>query len=229
MLSNIKSIQKTSLIDYPDKVSCVIFLGGCDFRCGFCHNPDLVLGDLKSISEEEVLKFLEKKKKWLDGVVFSGGEPLLNKDIVGFIKRIKNMGFLIKVDTNGNNPKLLKELIDKKLVDYIAMDFKNSFKKYEETINVKVDINKIKESIELIKNSGVEHEFRCTILPKLHTKRDILEMCNLIKGNKFILQRFNNKVRLLNPDFQKYEQFSKEELEDFKKECDKIVECSIRF
>ena len=229
MLSNIKSIQKTSLIDYPDKVSCVIFLGGCDFRCGFCHNPDLVLGDLKSISEEEVLKFLEKKKKWLDGVVFSGGEPLLNKDIVGFIKRIKNMGFLIKVDTNGNNPKLLKELIDKKLVDYIAMDFKNSFKKYEETINVKVDINKIKESIELIKNSGVEHEFRCTILPKLHTKRDILEMCNLIKGNKFILQQFNNKVRLLNPDFQKYEQFSKEELEDIKKECDKIVECSIRF
>ena len=228
MLSNIKSLQKTSLIDYPNKISCVIFLSGCDFRCGFCHNPDLVLGNLKSISEEDVLNFLEKKKKWLDGVVFSGGEPLLNKEIVDFIKKVKDLGFLVKIDTNGTNPEILKELIKNKLIDYIAMDFKNNLNKYEETVGVKVDIKKIKESIDLIGNCNINHEFRCTVLPKLHAKEDILEICKLIKGDKLFLQQFNNKGKLLDSKFQDYEQFGGEELEDIKKECDKIVKCEIR-
>lgn len=219
MLSQIKSIQKTSLIDYPDKISCVIFIGGCNFRCGYCHNPDLINKNLKSLDEEEVLEFLKKKKKWLDGVVISGGEPLLYKEIVGFIKKVKSLNYLVKIDTNGTNPSLLKELIDYQLVDYIAMDLKNTFNKYEETVGVKVDIDKIKESIKIIKNSKIEHEFRCTVLPILHSKENILEMSKLV--DNLILQQFNNKT-VLDPKFKEYKSFNKEEIKDIKELCNNV-------
>ena len=223
MLFRIKAIQKTSLIDYPDKISCVVFLSGCNFKCGYCHNPNLINKDLESLDENEVLEFLVKKKKWLDGVVISGGEPLLSNDFFEFIKKVKALNYLVKIDTNGTNPSLLKELIENKLVDYIAMDLKNTFDKYEETVSVKVDIGKIKESIELIKNCDIKHEFRCTVLPFLHSKEDILEMNKLV--DKLVLQQFNNKGKLLNPKFQDYKQFSKEELEDIKKSCNN---CELR-
>lgn len=223
MLSRIKAIQKTSLIDYPNKVSCVIFLGGCNFRCGYCHNPDLIKDDLKSLDEEEVLEFLKKRKKWLDGVVFSGGEPLLKNDIISFIEKVKEVGYMIKIDTNGTNPELLKSLIDKKLIDYVAMDLKNRLNKYEEVVNTKVDINKVKKSIDIIKNSKISHEFRCTVLPRLHSKEDIKEMTNLIKNDTLFLQQFNNKVKLLDPKFENDVPFSVSELEEIKKACEKSI------
>jgi len=137
----IKGLQKTTLVDYPNKVACTIFLPRCNFRCGFCYNKDLVIDydRLPSIQEEEIINFLKEKKKWLDGVVFTGGEPTLHRELPNFIKKIKEMGFLVKIDTNGTNPKMLKELIDNNIVDYIAMDIKAPLEKYDKITGVNVD------------------------------------------------------------------------------------------
>ena len=218
----IKSIQKTSLIDYPDKVSCIIFLGGCNFRCGFCHNPDLVFNRVGDIPEQEVFDFLEKRKGWLDGVVISGGEPLLYGEIIPFIEKIKEMGYLVKIDTNGTNPGLLEKVISK--VDYIAMDVKNSLENYKETVKADVNVEDIKKSIGLIINSRVDYEFRCTVIPGLHAKGDISKVGLLVKGAKmFSIQNFNPK-NCLDKEFEKKRSFSNEELEEFKKILSEFVD-----
>jgi len=220
----IKYIQKTCLIDFPGKVSCVVFLGGCNFRCGFCHNPDLVENKIPDISEQEVFDFLEKRKKWIDGVVISGGEPLLYDEISSFVEKIKKMGYLIKIDTNGTNPRLLKRLIDKNLVDYIAMDIKNSLDKYKETVEAEVNLDDIKKSVELIKNSSLDYEFRTTIVPSLHTKEDIERIGTWLKGaKKFVIQNFRPK-NCLDKEFEKKKSFSKEILEEFKAIVSKFID-----
>jgi len=218
----IKHLEKTSLVDYPGKVSCVLFLGGCNFRCGYCHNRQLIIDcELKNINEDEILSYLESRKKWIDGVVFTGGEPLLY-NLKDFIVKIKNLGFLIKLDTNGFNPDALKELIDNNLLDYIAMDIKNSLEKYEDTVRIKVDLNKIKESIDLIKKFK-DYEFRMTVLPLLHNKEDFEKIGKLLKNCKlFCIQQFR-PVNCLDKSFENEKQFSLKELESFKRILEKYV------
>lgn len=222
----IVGLVKTSLIDYPGAICTVIFTYGCNFRCRFCHNPDLVTGkisDLKTYSEEEVLNFLKKRKNVLDGVVITGGEPLINKNIRGFLKRIKGLGYAVKLDTNGSNPELLKDLIEGKLVDFIAMDIKNSLEKYSKTVGVNIDKKSINESIDVIKNSGLEYEFRSTVLPRLHIEKDFHEMGEMIKGaNKFVVQGFRPGITL-DKEFEKEKSFASEELKDIAKIFEEYV------
>ncbi|MFH1209389.1 MAG: anaerobic ribonucleoside-triphosphate reductase activating protein [archaeon] len=212
----IKHIQKTCLIDYPGKISTIVFLAGCNFRCGYCHNKSLIVGyeDLKNINEDEVLKYLESKKKWIDGVVITGGEPLLY-DLKDFIKKIKSLGFLVKLDTNGSNPKALKSLIDNDLLDYIAMDIKGPLDKYDKITRVSVDINNIKESIKIIKKFK-NYEFRTTVLPLFHTEEDIENIGKLLKDSDlFYIQQFRPRD-CLDQNFEQEKQFSQKELEKFK-------------
>ena len=212
---NIGGLQKTSLLDYPDNISAIIWTIGCNFRCPFCYNKDLVLGKVGVIPEEEVLSFLEKRKGMLEGLVISGGEPLMQNDIVQFAEKVKKLGYLIKIDTNGMYPEKLKELIDKKLVDYIAMDVKAPKKKYDKLTDVKTDIKKIEKSIEIIRNSAPDYEFKTTFVPELLAKEDILSIAKWLKGSKrFYLQQFRNDVPLVSSKFQNVAPYYKEELID---------------
>ena len=154
----ISGMQKLTLLDYPGNIACLIFTQGCNFRCPFCHNSELLANqDENLIKEEEVMSYLEKRKGLLDGVVISGGEPLLQKDIETFMKKVKKLGYKIKLDTNGSNPHKLKDLIAKGLVDYVAMDVKNDFINYDKTSGVKSNTDFIKESIAIIENSNIEY------------------------------------------------------------------------
>jgi len=215
----IKGLQKTTLVDYPNKVACTIFLPRCNFRCGFCYNKDLVIDydRLPSIQEEEIINFLKEKKKWLDGVVFTGGEPTLHRELPNFIKKIKEMGFLVKIDTNGTNPKMLKELIDNNIVDYIAMDIKAPLEKYDKITGVNVDKEKIKESINILKNSKIDSELRLTCVPTLHSKEDIKKIGEWLKGNKkMFIQQFQPDKKMIDSSLLNVKPYSKEELEEFK-------------
>ena len=216
----VKGLQKLSLIDFEPHTVATVFVGGCNFRCGFCHNPDLVLHskDLKTIKENEVLSFLEKRKKWLDGVCITGGEPTLYTDLPSFISQIKERGFLVKLDTDGYNPAMIKRLIDNKLLDYIAMDIKTSLDDYETVVCVKVDINQIKKSIELIQNSGIDYEFRTTVVPGLITKDNVIKIANLLKGSKrYVLQNFRSNRDMIENRFKNIKPYKKEEIEDMRK------------
>ncbi len=227
----IKGLQKTSLIDYPGKISAVVFLGGCNFRCPYCFNRDLVLNPekIKTIPQKEFFDFLKSKRKWLDGVVIGGSEPTIHKDLPDFIKKIKEMGFLVALETNGTNPGMLKYLIDKKLVDYFAMDIKAPLEKYDEVTKVKVDKKVIQKSINLVIESGINHEMRSTILPRLHTKEDIINMAKLVKGAKILyLQRFRPLEPLLDLTFHNEKPFTPQEMEEFKKACSKYVKTELR-
>ena len=192
---NISGFTKLTLIDYPEKVACIIFTQGCNFNCGFCHNSGLIKCNMDNlIKEKEIFEYLEKRKNIIDGVVISGGEPTIQKDLIPFTKKIKDMGFLVKLDTNGSNPEVLKNLINNNLVDYIAMDIKNVFKEYNPIINFKqINIDKIKESIDLIKTSNVNHEFRTTIMKNYHNIDKITEISEYLgKDQKYYLQNFQD-------------------------------------
>ena len=210
---NIGGLQKTSLLDYPDTISAIIWTVGCDFLCPFCYNKDLVLGKVGVIPEEEVLSFLEKRKGMLEGLVISGGEPLMQKDIVQFAEKVKKLGYLIKIDTNGMYPEKLKELIDKKLVDYVAMDVKAPKNKYDKLTDVKTDIKKIEKSIEIIKNSKLDYQFKTTFVPGLLTKENIIIIAKWLEGSKrFYLQQFKNDAPLISSKLQNVAPYSKEKL-----------------
>lgn len=185
-------IDKLSLLDFDEKLSCVLFTKSCNFRCPFCHNGLTVLEAETYIPFDEILSFLESRKGKLDAVVITGGEPTLMDDIVDKIKTIKSMGFLIKLDTNGTRPDVLKQLFELNLLDYVAMDIKNSIEKYPLTCGIKaIDQTKIKDSIQLIENSGVDYEFRTTLVNEFHSLKSIKEMGELIKGGKKLyLQQF---------------------------------------
>lgn len=185
-------IDKLSLLDYADYVSCVVFAPKCNFRCPFCHNGESVLGSSYSISMDEIVSYLNERKGILDAVVVSGGEPTLMDDIVDKIRVFKSLGLKIKLDSNGTNPDVIQKLLDEHLLDYIAMDIKNSEEKYPLTAGYKVvNMSNIKKSIEIIMNSGIDYEFRTTLVEEFHNKDDMEGLGELIKGSKkLFLQKF---------------------------------------
>lgn len=211
-----KGIQKTSFIDYPDKLSTVIFTGGCNFRCSYCHNSELIYDHGEDITENEVLNLLEKRSKYIDAVTISGGEPTLHKDLPAFIKKINNKNFLVKLDTNGTNPEMLEYLIQNKLIDYVAMDIKAPLKKYECVTKSKVNIENIKISIKTIINSNINYEFRTTAYKKLLDIDDFTQISNDIKGaDKYIVQNFKDSDYVLDGKGI-FNSFKKDELNNIK-------------
>lgn len=208
----VKGIQKSSFIDYPDKIAAVVFTGGCNFRCPYCHNRELVYNMGENIDEEELFSELEKRKKYLDGVCITGGEPTLQQGLDEFILKLKGMGYLIKLDTNGTSPKALRDLLERNLLDYIAMDIKAPIQSYRSVAVEKVDIEAIEESIELIRESGVDYEFRTTICKELLSTADILKIAKRIKGSmKYTLQNYRDSGNILSG--KSYTPYKKEELE----------------
>jgi len=240
----IGGLQKLTLIDFPGRLAATVFLTGCNFRCPWCYAPHLVLPEeikkqLHSvrknfsngagISQKYFFQFLRDRKGFLDGVTIGGGEPSINKDLPQFCKKIKKMGFLVKLDTNGSNPKMLKDLIDKKLIDYVAMDIKAPREKYEKTTGVKVDIKKIQKSIDILKKGKVDCEFRTTVVPTLHKKEDILEIAKWIRGaKKYFLQNFRPE-KTINPKFEKIKPYPREYLLEIQKAISPFFEvCQLR-
>ena len=212
----IKGFQKLSLIEYPEKISAIVFLGNCNFKCHFCYNIDLVKNykKLPDIPEKEILDFLSTRKGLLDGIAITGGEPTIHKELPEFIKKIKDLGFLVLLETNGTNPKMLKELIDNKLVDYIAMDIKAPLEKYDEITGVKVNKKDIQDSVDIIRKSGIDYEFRTTVIPKHFKEDDVLAIGKWLKGSKrYVLQQFRPE-KTLNEDYKKMELYSPEKLKE---------------
>ena len=197
----IDGLQKMTLLDFPGTVACTVFTGGCNFRCPFCHNALLVtkLPEKPDYSEDEILSFLEKRTGLLDGVAITGGEPLLNPDIADFIRKIRSMGYAVKLDTNGSFPERLKAIVGEGLVDYVAMDIKNRKEKYAETIGLKsLDLSKIEESVEFLKSGAVDYEFRTTVVEQFHTVEDIRAAAEWISGAKrYFLQNFVDSGELI--------------------------------
>ena len=207
---NIAGVQKVTLLDYPGKVACEIFTQGCNFECPFCQNSGLIpITNTGEFSEEEIFEYLNLRKNILDGVVITGGEPTVQKDLKGFIKKIKDLGLLVKLDTNGGNPKVLQELIDEKLVDYVAMDIKNIFNKYNITAGKKVSLDNIKKSIEILKASKIDYEFRTTIIKEMHSLDDIISICKLVGNAKYYLQNVEDSENVIDHSLHG---FSREEL-----------------
>ena len=171
-------LQKMTLLDFPGKIACTVFLGGCNFRCPFCHNSELFMGKPEKLMEdEEFFKFLKSRKGLLDGVCVSGGEPTLYKNMPEFLAKIKELGFLVKLDTNGSRPALVKELVEKNLVDYIAMDVKNSPAMYAQTVGLEsMDLAPIEESLRFLIGGTVPYELRTTLVSQLHTEESIQDM-----------------------------------------------------
>ena len=188
----IVGIDKLSLLDYEDKVSVVLFSKNCNFRCPFCHNGDSVLNAQEELDFNDILTFLKTRVGLVDAVVFSGGEPTLEEDLEVKIKAVKSLGFDIKLDTNGTNPELLEKLLDDKVVDYVAMDIKNSPSLYAETSGVKsLNLDKIKKSISIIMSKAPDYEFRTTLVKEFHERMDYDSFYELIKGaKKLYLQKF---------------------------------------
>ncbi len=221
----IGGLQKFSMIDYPDKIACIVFTQGCNFRCPYCHNPELVKPEMfgESLSEEEFFDFLKERVGKLDAVSITGGEPTLQYDLIEFIKKIRDLGFLIKLDTNGTNPEMLKEIIDQKLVNYLAMDIKAPFSKYEEITKMPVNIEKIKQSVEMIKSSGIDYEFRTTLVKKLLSPEDIEQIGRDIAGAKqYFLQKFVS-TKTVDEKVLNEETYSEEELENLKEQLKPFV------
>ncbi len=232
----IGGLQKLTLIDYPGKVACTVFLSGCNFRCPFCYAPELVLEEEikkhKEISSKEFFSFLEKRKGKLEGVVICGGEPTLSKELPEFIEKIRELGFLVKLDTNGYYPKVLKDLFKKRLLDYLAMDVKAALddSSYKKVVGLSVDTDKIKESINLIKSSKIEYEFRTTVIPDLHKKKDIISIAEQISpADKYFLQNFLPE-KTIDKSFLKKEPLSKRQLEEIKSEIPHLFKvCQVRY
>jgi pyruvate formate lyase activating enzyme len=215
MVVPIKGIEKLSVIDYPGKMCSIVFLAGCNFRCPYCQNPDLIKrpGKLPDIPEEEVVDFLKERRKWLDGICITGGEPCLHNGLPEFIKKVREEGFLVKLDTNGSNPEMIEGLVREGLLDYIAMDIKAPLESYGDVARVEIDKEKIQKSVEIIMNSGVEYEFRITVVPRLLREGDMDKIGEWLKGAKrFFIQKFRPDITL-DRDFKKESTFSDKELE----------------
>ncbi len=223
--------EKFTLIDYSTKVACMVYTIGCNFRCPYCHNPELVDETVEArIDEKEILDFLKGRIGMLDGIVITGGEPTMHgDDLLSFMREVKKLGFLVKLDSNGTNPVVLRQAIDEKIVDYIAMDIKSPFSKYTETVGRAVNVNNIKKSIEIIKESGIPYEFRTTIVKSMLSFLDIEEIGKEIKGaNNYYLQKFI-PTKTVNPQFLKKVTYSDEEFASLKNIMEKYVSfCDIR-
>jgi len=212
----IGGLQKTTLIDYPGEIACIVFLVGCNFRCPFCYSRELVLNDpnLFKIKEEDFFLFLEKRKGQLDACVVCGGEPTIHKEIFDFCKRIKELGYKVKLDTNGSNPDVIEKLLKANLIDYIAMDVKSPFSKYKRAIGVSAPVLRIKKSINIIKTLCPDYEFRTTIVPEIHKVKDIKQIVKQIApAKRFFIQNFRNDKELLSPHFNQVVPFDEFEIQ----------------
>ena len=234
MTMEIGGLEKSTLIDYPGRIAATVFLLGCNFRCPFCYSSELVLpekmAEQPKIAEKAFFDFLKERQGLLEGVVICGGEPTIHKDLPDFIKRIKDLRFLLKLDTNGSNPEMLRELMQDGLVDYVAMDIKAPLgAKYDLATGVKVDLDKIKESIEIIKGSGVDYEFRSTIVPSIHSKEDVIQMAKDISpAKKYYLQNFRGE-KTIDPRFEEIKPYAKDFLLEIQKEISPFFEiCQVR-
>ncbi len=201
----VTGIQKLTLLDYPGVVACTVFTAGCNFRCPFCHNATLVLPeqiDDECLTDDEVFGFLKKRRGVLDGVAVTGGEPLLHADMPEFLARVKEMGYKIKLDTNGSNPELLSEIVKNKLVDRVAMDIKNAPEEYARTIGLKsFDIAPVERSKEMLLRGDIDYEFRTTVVKGIHTKESLIGAAKWIEGAKeYYLQQFKDSGNLILPD-----------------------------
>lgn len=215
----IGGFQKTSLLDYPNKISSIVWIMGCNFRCPFCYNKRIVFEKGEIISEKRILSFLNKRKGMLEGLSISGGEPLLHIDIIDFIKKVKKLNYLIKIDTNGAFPERLVELINNNIVDYIAMDVKAPKNKYDYLTGVKTEISKIEQSIDIIRNKAPDYEFKTTVIPKLLEKKDIMEIAKWLGGSKrYYLQQFKNDTQLISSDLSSISPYSKKKLNEILEE-----------
>lgn len=195
----IGGLQKLTLLDFPEHVACTVFLQGCNFRCPFCHNASLVLGT-DAISEDEVLRFLNTRLGLLDGVAITGGEPLLSAELPDFLRKIKTLGYKTKVDTNGSFPEKLRSLIDEGLVDYVAMDIKNSQEKYAETAGADGMLEPVRKSVEILKNAPIPFEFRTTVVDELHEPSDFEAIGKWLAGApRYFLQGFVDSGDILRP------------------------------
>jgi pyruvate formate lyase activating enzyme len=232
----IGGLQKTTLLDYPQKIACVVFLVGCSFRCPWCYSPELVLPEKiethPEISHDEFFSFLEKRKGKLEGVVVCGGEPTIHSDLPEFLRKIKEKGYSVKLDTNGSRPEKIEEIVKKKLVDYIAMDIKaplQNKEKYKEVTGVAVNVTDIQKSIKLITTQDIDYEFRSTLVPTIHDKESVREMAKSIEGaEKYFLQNFFPS-KTLSDSFLRINPFSVEEMKNFKKIASPFVkECEVR-
>ena len=215
-------LDKMSLLDYEDKISCVLFYKACNFRCPFCHNGLTVLEAEDEILFDAALDYLKTRKGLIDAVVFTGGEPTLEPHLKEHIQRVKELGFLIKLDTNGTNPNILKDLLDSNLLDYVAMDIKNSEVKYPLTVGMKaIDMDKIKQSIHILMSSGVPYEFRTTLVHEFHQLDDMNGLGQLIKGSPILyLQKFVERDGCIQKGLH---EVSEEEANEFKKVLLKYV------
>ncbi len=218
----ISGIQKLTLLDFPGKTACTIFCYGCNFLCPFCHNALLVTEKADAfIDEEEIFSFLKKRQGILDGVCVTGGEPTLQKDLKAFLKRIKDMGFAVKLDTNGYKPQILKEIIDEGLCDYVAMDVKNTPEKYALTVGKEIDTEKILKSISILKEGKIPCEFRTTVVKEFHTEDDIKEIARFLKGDvPFFLQQFKDSGNLIEDGLTAY---TKEEMHSLTEKAREIL------
>jgi len=214
----IAGLNKTTLLDYPGHVAATIFTTGCNFRCSFCHNRELVIGENSKhelINEYEIFEFLKKRKNVLTGICISGGEPTIQADLTDFIRKVRDLGYLVKLDTNGYKPEIVENLLKEGLLDYIAMDIKNAKEKYFLTCGFenllqsniqleKFSLDKIEKTIDLIKQSSISHEFRTTVVKLLHTENDLIEIGNWIKGSDWYLQPFEDNENVLVPGYTSY-------------------------
>ena len=190
----IAGMQKVTLLDFPDTLSCIIFTKGCNFKCPFCQNSGLINNlDDDTLEMDKVFSYLEKRKGILEGVVITGGEPTIQKDLKDFIRKVKDLGLSVKLDTNGSNPEVIKELLDEHLIDYIAMDIKTVFSKYSEVANRNVDIDSLRSSIELIKNSNIDYEFRTTVVKAFVSYEDLVFILDYLNCKKYYLQKFEDR------------------------------------
>jgi len=232
----ILGFQKQSLIEYPGRISAVVFLGGCNLRCQFCYVPHLVLPEeiekQKEIPQKEIFSFLKERRNFLEAVAVSGGEPTINKDLPDFIRKIKELGYLVELETNGTNSKMIKYLIEKKLVDYLAMDIKHrldNFEKYKKItggVLTKKMLENIKKSAKILNSGRVDFEFRTTIMKEFHQKEDILEICREIQGAKiYYLQNYQKNKTISGKNFTP---FPENEIEEIVKEGQKFVNVKYR-
>ncbi|MBZ9569834.1 anaerobic ribonucleoside-triphosphate reductase activating protein [Patescibacteria group bacterium] len=239
----IGGLQKLTLIDYPGKIACTVFTIGCNFRCPWCYSAELVLPEKikfqPKISEKEFFGFLKERKRLIGGVVICGGEPTIHEDLPKFVKKIKKLGYSVKLDTNGSNPKMLKDLIDKKLIDYVAIDIKAPKERYEKLVGRKINIKNIENSLGILKNSLIDFEFRTTIVPTLLKKEDILKIARWISEptrlrqgfegqGKYFLQNFRPE-KTINPKFEKIKPYPQEKLIEIRNAIAPFFElCQIR-
>ena len=224
---DIRGLQKVSLLDFPGGICSTIFVGGCNLRCRFCYNRDLVLNSeaIPIITSGEIFNFLKLKSSLLDGVCISGGEPTFQEDLFDFIVEIKKLGLKVKLDTNGTKPEVIGKLLEEDILDYIAVDVKGPFLKYSLIAGNNIDLSKLKETITLLKNSSVEHEFRTTVIPELLKEEDILSIAEEIVGcRRYVLQQFSPRSTIIDPALLSLRPYSRERVAEMARLCREYVE-----